>query len=156
MRLPHPVTSALFSHLLTIAVRRPPDVIIGGHDAPYLRRWHLIPRNPVFNIYLHAFARSDDDRALHDHPWHNLSLLLCGSYVEHTPTARHRRAKGALVLRGPRAAHRIALDAGPCWTLFITGPRLRAWGFHCPQGWRHWQDFTNAADGGSTIGKGCE
>ena len=35
----------------------------------YLSRWHIIPRNRYFNIYLHKFVGSDDDRALHDHPW---------------------------------------------------------------------------------------
>ena len=26
-------------------------------------------RNKIFNIYLHQIIRSDDDRALHDHPY---------------------------------------------------------------------------------------
>ena len=32
--------------------------------------------------------RDDEDRALHDHPWHNVSLLLVGQYIEVTPLAR--------------------------------------------------------------------
>jgi hypothetical protein len=51
-----------------IAGSRPPDFVIGG-DSPYMLRWWIIPRNKFFNIYLHRFLRSDDDRALHDHPW---------------------------------------------------------------------------------------
>lgn len=54
--------------LLAIAKRRPPDVVIGGDASPYMRRWWVIPRNRRFNVYLHHFLRSDDDRALHDHP----------------------------------------------------------------------------------------
>lgn len=46
-----------------IAQSRNPDFIIGGAD-PYMLRWWVIPRNKVFNIYLHRFLRSDDDRAL--------------------------------------------------------------------------------------------
>lgn len=143
-----------------IAARRPPDVVIGGEDNPYLRRWFIIPRNPVFNIYLHRFLRSDDDRALHDHPWWNLSILLQGRYVEHSIAAggihRHiERKAGDFKFRFARAAHRIELIDGPCWTLFITGPRLRNWGFHCPKGWVPWQIFTNPADGGRTVGPGC-
>lgn len=43
-----------------------------------------------------------------------------------------------------------------CWTLFITGPRCRHWGFHCPErGWVHWKLFTAADDPGD-IGKGCD
>lgn len=64
--------------------KRPPDKIIGEDHDPYLLRWHLIPRNKFFNIYLHKFMRSDDDRALHDHPWSwNISLLIKGAYIEH-------------------------------------------------------------------------
>jgi hypothetical protein len=146
--------------LRRVADRRPPDFIIGGADRPYLRRWWLIPRNPVFNVYLHHFLRSDDDRALHDHPWWNLSLLLEGAYVEHTIAAGgvHKetwREAGQAKFRLGRDAHRIELTDGPCWTLFITGPRFRSWGFHCPRaGWTHWRDFTAADDPGS-VGPGC-
>ena len=141
--------------------RRWPDQVIGGRDDPYLLRWYLIPRNPVLNVYLHQFMRSDDDRALHDHPWANLSVLLDGEYTEHTIAAggiQHRtvRKAGQFALRGPRAAHRIELHAGPCTTLFITGPRARQWGFHFPErGWVHWRDFTDPSDEGAT-GRGCD
>jgi hypothetical protein len=142
--------------------RRPPDFVIGGADNPYLRRWFVIPRNPIFNIYLHEFLRSDDDRALHDHPWANLSLLLRGCYVEHTIAAggiEHREffIAGMLRLRWTgRIAHRIELFDGPCWTLFITGPKYRTWGFHCPRaGWIPWQRFVASDDIGA-VGKGCE
>ena len=58
------------------AAKRPPNAIIGGPENPYLLRWWLIPRNRWFNVYLHQFKRSDDDRALHDHPWINASIVL--------------------------------------------------------------------------------
>jgi hypothetical protein len=143
-----------------IAESREPDLIIGGADNPYLKRWYLIPRNPLFNAYLHRFLRSDDDRALHDHPWINISILLEGEYTEHTISAgginlRAVRKAGDHKFRSPWAAHRIELHAGPCWTLFLTGPRIRTWGFHCPNGWRRWQDFTAGARG-ETVGRGCE
>lgn len=146
--------------LLAVAARRPPDVIIGGAADPYMRRWWVIPRNRIFNIYLHHFMRSDDDRALHDHPWWNLSILLVGRYAEHTIDAGGvnvftvRRA-GQWKFRRASHAHRIELTHGPCWTLFITGPNIRSWGFHCPKGWVHWREFTNPADGGKTVGRGC-
>lgn len=144
-----------------IARNRPCDVTIGGNDDPYMRRWFIIPRNPIFNIYLHQFLRSDDDRALHDHPWLNLSFLLRGRYVEHTIAQggiNHRveRKAGDYKFRTPRSAHRVELIDGECWTLFITGPRLRRWGFHCPNGWIPWEVFTNPADGGRTVGPGCD
>lgn len=150
----------LARQLLALAASRPPDFIIGGKDRPYLNRWFVIPRNPIFNIYLHQFLRSDDDRALHDHPWFNFSLLIEGEYTEHTiPRGGVQRRiiyrTGDLKFRSCWYAHRVELHAGPCWSLFITGPRLRHWGFHCPAGWRHWQEFTAPADRGE-IGRGCE
>ena len=139
---------------------REPDFIIGGSEGPYLLRWWVIPRNRFFNIYLHKFLRDDDDRALHDHPWLSLSIILRGGYVEHTADIVSRREAGSVVFRRAKHAHRIELlrDAGqplPAWTIFITGPKIREWGFHCPQGWRHWKDFTAPGDS-SRIGKGCE
>lgn len=66
--------------------KRWPDMVIGDNDNPYLLRWYVIPRNRIFNIYLHKFVRSDDDRALHDHPWSwNMSLIIKGIYIEHIP-----------------------------------------------------------------------
>ena len=60
------------------------DGIDGGERRPYLTRWHLIPRNRWFNLYLHKFVHGDDERALHDHPWPSASLILEGRYIEHT------------------------------------------------------------------------
>jgi len=145
--------------LLKIPERREPDFIVGGEDNPYLRRWWLIPRNRFFNIYLHHFMRDDDDRALHDHPWWNLSILLKGRYIEHTINAgginvRTERRAGQFKFRSAKSAHRIELPDGPCWTLFITGPRIRDCGFHCRHGWVPWQKFTKPNNPGE-IGNGC-
>lgn len=29
----------------------------------------------------------------------------------------------------------------PCWSLVVTGPPRRRWGFWCPKGWVHWKEF---------------
>jgi len=161
--------SRIAEWIIRRVTRRAPDFIVGGQDNPYLRRWWVIPRNRVFNIYLHQFLRDDDDRALHDHPWAWCSILLRGSYIEHTIAAggihRHQlRNAPSMKLSGSRRAHRIELlrewvmGSGPrtarCWTLFITGPRMRKWGFHCPRGFVPWQQFTAGDDRGA-IGAGC-
>lgn len=141
-----------------IADSRPPDFVIGDN---YLRRWWLIPRNAFFNVYLHQFLHSDEDRALHDHMYVNLSILLEGTYWEHTIAAggvhhRVRYSAGAVRFRLPSTAHRIEIAPGTqTWSLFITGPRVREWGFHCPNGWRHWKQFVDDRDHGR-IGRGCE
>lgn len=143
--------------LLRIATRRPPDFIVGEPSDPYLQRWHVIPRNDWLNIYLHQFLHSDDDRALHTHPYRwNVSWLLWGYYLECLAEGWWKtRAAGDIVFRWGASPHRIALYRGPCWTLFITGRRVREWGFLCPQGWRHWSVFTKR-DAPGQIGRGCE
>ncbi len=137
-------------------VPRPADFIIGGAERPYLFRWWVIPRNRFLNVYLHKIVRDDDDRALHDHPWLNCSILIKGRYIEVTPTGRKLRLPWLPVFRRAKAAHRLELINGaPCWSLFITGPRIREWGFHCPRGWVHWRIFTSPEDSGR-AGRGCE
>lgn len=125
------LVSKFAPRLVSIADRREADLYIGGREDTYLARWYLIPRNKWFNIYLHHFQRSDDDRALHDHPWWNLSILLRGSYTEQTINAGGVnvlviRSAGDFKFRYASEAHRIELHDGPCWTLFITGPRTSA------------------------------
>lgn len=163
---------SLVDRFIARVTRRPPDFVIGGDDRPYLRRWWVIPRNRFFNIYLHQFLRSDDDRALHDHPWANCSILLRGAYAEHYLSemgneVRHVLEAPAIRVRtSGRFAHRVELlradwngkrigPEEPCWTLFITGPRYREWGFLCPRGWVHWKRFTAADDIGQ-VGRGCD
>ncbi len=148
----------------TKKVQTQPDFVIGPHDDPYMHRWYVIPRNRWFNIYLHQFHRSDDDRALHDHPWHSVSLMLEGGVIEvwddpdPAPKTIPWIDKGMITFRRAEFAHRIEVlpRFGKPVTLFITGPRIREWGFHCPKGWVHWKDFTSNTDGNSVRGRGCD
>lgn len=160
MKLSPRIVTRLRTLVLGYVGDRPADFIIGGAERPYMFRWWVIPRNKLFNIYLHRFVRSDDDRSLHDHPWLNCSVLLEGEYTEHTiaagGVAHHAIYRtGTLKFRRAIAAHRVELHAGPCLSLFITGPVIREWGFHCPAGWRPWKRFVDNRDKGS-IGRGCE
>lgn len=159
--------------ILKWAQARKPDFVIGRQDDPYLRRHWLFPRNPFFNVYVHEFLRSDDDRALHDHPWlFNASWLIDGCYIERTITeggaCNHvMRRKGSFKFRWGKAPHRVELlqfinlsgqlmAPLPCWTVFVTGPRVREWGFYCMErGWIHWKRFTAPDDKGA-VGKGCD
>lgn len=132
---------------------RRPDVIIGDD---YLRRWWIAPRNRGTNVYLHEILRSDDERAMHDHPWQWTSFIIEGGYIEHTPDGRFERKAGDIVVKQATDLHRLVIpEGGRAVTLFTTGPIIREWGFACPQGWRHWRDFT-ASDDPSQVGKGCE
>lgn len=49
----------------------------------YLTRWYLL-RFKSFAVFLHYFHRSDEDRALHDHPWNFITIPLWRGYYEHT------------------------------------------------------------------------
>lgn len=139
-----------------------PHKEITNAEGVYLRRWHIIPRNRWINLYLHHFVGDDDARALHDHPWWSVSFILSGGYWDVLPRAMMvKRRRFEIVPRRPAAAHRVQLiknrdgSKRTAWTLFLTGPRVREWGFHCPQGWRRWQDFVDPNDP-NRIGPGCD
>ena len=175
---------------LISCVWRKPDVIIGpegytdSYDNAYMLRWHVIPRNRWFNIYLHKILRDDEDRAMHDHPAASLSVVLRGGYYEITQgpdTSEQRRwhGPGSVITRWGKTPHRVELagtvrpllsasddypeitciskvgsDLRPSWSLFFLGPRTRVWGFHCPLGWRPWTEFYKQRSGRSD-GDGC-
>ena len=148
-------------------LKRKPDVVIGPPDNPYMERWHLIPRNKWFSVYLHKISRSDDDRALHDHRADNLSIILKGSYIEHTyafwdsprlfangyTSQTYDFIKAGMVrFRKAETPHRLELpiDASgkevPVWTLWIKFKERREWGFWPDNVWMHWQSYLRKYD----------
>jgi hypothetical protein len=173
--------------------QRPPDFTVNVEGVTYLRRWHLLPRNNWFNVYLHNMVHDDDPTALHDHPYVNLSIVWKGGYCEITAkdplsyfdldiyahpvasgysAARQKqqakryqppwnavwRGPGSIIFRRSTDAHRLELDAPdgkdamtsnrkPSWSLFVTGPRRRVWGFWLPTGWVQYTDYVNVKDG---------
>lgn len=151
---------------------RTPDLIIGPRDNPQTLRYHIFKWRG-FQFSLHKWLRSDDDRALHDHSGWNVSLILNGGYHELVRTLNpyegraymdqwHWRRPWRLYARPAATPHRIAipLHARPVWTLWLRGPPMREWGFHCPKGWRHWKEYCNTRDystpgSASEIGPGC-
>lgn len=179
--LPAWLTMFLFGQVTRYMLSHKMDFRIPPNDnvAAYMHRWWWLPRNAFFNIYLHRVLRSDDDRALHDHPWMNISIVLSGGYTEHTIGAggvHHKKwfGPGSLKVRTTgKYAHRLELDRTyhynvdkpvfsekPAVTIFITGPVLRRWGFHDPERWvdaYDWDTFNdkrgvvtmNRMDGGS-------
>ena len=146
---------------------RKPDLIIGPRDNPQTLRWHIF-RWRGWQLSLHKWLRSDDDRALHDHSGHNLSLVLTGGYWEVTRAGDDRpveRFRWPLVpyFRRAELPHRIILasDGRPAWSLWLRWPPTREWGFHCPKGWRHWREYTASREDYyktqiSEVGPGCE
>jgi hypothetical protein len=117
-------------------------------------RWWIIPRNDWFNIYLHLWLQSDQDETLHDHMYDNVSIVLEGKYYEEFRDEKFSvRKAGDVVMRRAATPHRVHVpDKRLVVSLFVTGRRYREWGFHCPQGWIHWQNFI-LSDGGH---RGCD
>ena len=121
-------------------MNRKPDFQIPG----YLNRWHLIPRNRWFNIYLHQFIGPDPQPRTHDHPWWSVSIRLRGDYEEMADSAQayfNRR----VTFRSAECMHKIFSIVTPtCWTLFITGPIVRDWGFWVDGEWvKHTEYLAN-------------
>lgn len=145
IRIPNWLRDRLLAFAQRRMQRQPePDFTIGPTDDPYMRRWYIWRIRWLSCLYLHQVMRSDDDRALHDHPWASLSIILHCGYHEVVPrhhaapgcpdTVLHWRPPGCLILRGASAAHRLVIDDPTmvATTLFLTGPRIRQWASGAP------------------------
>lgn len=130
----------------SIMAGRAPDQIISRGDDPFFERWWLLRKGPgdIENIYLHRFFRSDRED-MHDHPWDNVSLVVCGSYREATPAGTHLRRRGDIVFRRAEERHAIVSVAPGTISLFVTGAKYREWGFWTPEGFVHHLDYRPAA-----------
>lgn len=89
---------------------------IGDPADPYMVRWSIV-KTPWFGLCVHRFLRSDYERALHDHPWWFLSLVLAGGYVEvHEGDHAEQNAAERTVLHAGRLR---ADDPRPAFTAEI-------------------------------------
>lgn len=100
---------------------------VGLPTCPYLKRW--VADFGWFSIRLHRWQSSDDDRAFHDHPWWFITLVLRGSYVDVSPRGRDRLTAGSIRFRLAEHQHTAEVERPGTWTLLITGPTKRRWGF---------------------------
>jgi hypothetical protein len=144
---------ALVDRLIAHA-RRTPYFHLPGYMERY---WVLKPRWWTLgcSIRVHHILRSDEDRALHDHPWPFVTIILRGGYyeerpllarhpawVDHEPTRTQRHGVGSILVRRARSRHRLHLVRNSTtWTLFFMGPRLQQWGFYTCKGKVHWSKY---------------
>lgn len=136
----------------------------------YLKRWIIFGRldertdntrsllkRPFYlpggrGLYLHRMTGPDAGRHQHDHPWSFWSFVLWGGYLEATMDEYgvegwNLRQWGNLDYRPALFTHSIiALTNKVTWTLVLTGPREREWGFYVPRDkhsydWVHFEDY---------------
>lgn len=113
--------------------------LIGTETSPYIRRMRII-RTPFFQIYFHRIYRPDNQREMHDHPFDFISFILRGWYGENVPRAGggqkyvKRRWWNFKFAEGRHSIRTVSCR--PVWTLVITGPERREWGFWVDGGTR--------------------
>lgn len=131
----------------------PNKTIVNCDRQPYLRRWYLFRTKP-FAIFLHRFFRSDEDRALHDHPWPFITFIIWRGYIEHTQVCKwphcdrpsHKLANrvwpGMICYRPAEWRHRVELVNGkPAWTIVFRFRERRLWGFWERAGFIAWNKW---------------
>lgn len=124
--------------------------VIGDEACPLMKRWGL--NTPIGSVRLHHFLRGDNERHLHDHPWWFVTFVIRGGYEDVTFCDRcggtggdEQRDGPCSTCRGERyvterlrpgsirfrpALHRHAVRTEDAWSIVITGPLARTWGFY--------------------------
>lgn len=110
--------------------------IIYTDGQKYLLRVYLKEKGILPRMFIHHFLASDGDRDLHNHPWGtSKSFIIAGSYKE-TRLAEDRINKitkiykpGMINTIGANDFHRVELQEGSVWTLFMPGKKTQSWGF---------------------------
>lgn len=101
---------------------------LGLPTCPYLIRWRLEIAQ-IGSIRVHHWLGPDDDRAFHDHPWWFLTLVVRGGYADRSPAGTDALHAGSIRFRPALHRHTVVPNPGGAWTLMVTGPTVRPWGF---------------------------
>lgn len=107
------------------------------------QRWHVFDCFG-WSVYIHEW-HNDDQKSLgvHNHPWkHSLSLVLKGRFTESRvdlskPPGASNHAVSKLTAPaffyvGPTTGHTVYNVQAHTWTIFLTSPRIKEWGFFKP------------------------
>lgn len=141
----------------SMAKHLPCHVVPGSDGSVYLRRYGVVDLPDGGHVYLHRIERSDEDSALHDHPWPANALILVEGYREERrvvdvtmPTRydveRQRFKPGDVNPIMTDTFHRIDLiDGRPAWTILLTGPKVQR--PHGQDSWSFWDRATGATTG---------
>jgi hypothetical protein len=93
----------------------------------YVRRYRL--ETPFGSIRIHHWLHSDDLRHKHDHPWWFLTFVLWGGYRDVSESGIDTLRMGSIRCRPANHRHSVKVNRGGAYTLVITGPKKRKWGF---------------------------
>ena len=108
---------------------------MGLKECPYMFRWVFHFGEWLPSVHIHKWHRSDDGRNKHDHPWWFIVLVLRGSYIdcsldkEGLPDKEDLLSTGSIRFRTATHRHYVKVLKDPTWTIIITGPKRRNWGF---------------------------
>jgi hypothetical protein len=81
------------------------------------------------SIRLHHWISPDDARSFHDHPWWFITLVIKGNYIDRSPDGDDHLYMGSIKYRPAAHRHTVIPSQHGCWTIIITGPVSRKWGF---------------------------
>lgn len=81
--------------------------------------------------FFHKFLRSDEDRALHNHPWDFIVIPVWRGYYEHNLKGKKRVWPFISArFRKKEYVHRVELiNEKPAYSIFIRFRREQIWGF---------------------------
>jgi hypothetical protein len=108
----------------------------------HFERWSIIDTS-FFKVYLHHIAERDMDLHPHSHPWHFISIILRGGYIEEWVKADGTKKKSivhnfpSLFFRKAQDFHKITWVTNPkaeyyrspVYTLVFAFGKRRPWGF---------------------------
>jgi hypothetical protein len=100
---------------------------LGLPSCPYVVRW--MAQTPLGSVRVHHWLESDDKRAFHDHPWWFVTLVVRGGYTDMSPTHSEHLRAGSVRFRPALHRHTVVPDKSGAWTVLVTGPPSRSWGF---------------------------
>jgi hypothetical protein len=81
------------------------------------------------NLYLHQLNAPDWHPTCHSHPWSFITLLIKGGYLEQVGAKNFHRRVGTILYRPAEFAHNVITPYGTSWSLVVTSPKKREWGF---------------------------
>jgi hypothetical protein len=119
--------------------------LFASHIDEYMYRWVL--KTPLFTLRLHNIKREDRDPHHHDHPFDFTSIMLTGGYEEEVQDEQtgelHRTwyYRGAIRKLRARDMHRLHTVLPSTYTLVISGPKTKDWGFQVGEEWVHHRNY---------------